>query len=72
MQGKLSAEDIRRHVESGGVCCPRCGSADISGDEVDIEGGLAIQEVGCVECSILWRDIYALKSIELLSCRWHD
>lgn len=40
--------------------CPNCGSHDISGGPVDIDGPSASQEVTCDECDAAWNDLYAL------------
>jgi len=40
--------------------CVVCGYDMIEGDEVDIQDGLAVQEVGCPECGSEWEDIYTL------------
>ena len=47
----------REYKRRKGVC-PRCGSADILGDAVDIVGNRAEQEVGCQECCAEWIDVY--------------
>ena len=41
--------------------CPRCGSEEIEGGFVGIEGRLAVQEnCGCLSCGAHWHDVYAL------------
>jgi len=62
--GKLSREAARKHIRSGGVSCPGCGSSDITGGSVEIDSGKAFQSVWCEECSFSWKDVYALADIE--------
>jgi len=40
--------------------CPFCGSDNISGEEISIEGNEAWQEVSCNDCESSWQDIYEL------------
>jgi hypothetical protein len=42
--------------------CPQCGSGDIEGGSVEIDGRHAIQRVRCSECGATWVDEYALES----------
>jgi transcription elongation factor Elf1 len=44
--------------------CPFCGSLDIRGDEIEIAGKTAIQEVSCNECDAQWDDHYRLDHYE--------
>jgi len=38
--------------------CPICGSDDLEGGPIDIEGNFAIQEMGCILCEATWMDFY--------------
>ena len=40
--------------------CPFCGSEDIEGDGVDVDGDGATQEVSCSSCEASWYDTYQL------------
>lgn len=45
---------------NGYAHCPICGSDQIEGGPVDIQGAYAVQEVGCIECGAQWDDLYNL------------
>jgi hypothetical protein len=60
---KLTKEQAKRYFESNGTQCPFCDSDQIAGDEIDIDGGVAGQDVRCNECGRSWRDNYRLSSI---------
>lgn len=49
-----------RYVAKGGSICPFCGSTEIEGDGVEIDGPTATQEVSCGSCEATWFDTYAL------------
>lgn len=55
------------YVAKGGNYCPHCGSSDISGDEVEISAGQALQKVGCGECDAEWIDTYRLVTYQTIS-----
>lgn len=48
------------YIASGGTKCPFCGSYDITGGSVEIDAGIAWQEVSCSGCEKTWRDDYSL------------
>jgi hypothetical protein len=48
------------YVASEGAKCPLCESADTSGGGVDIQGGTALQTMGCDSCEQEWEDVYRL------------
>ena len=41
------------------MTCPVCGSIQIEGGHVEIEGIEAYQEVSCLHCQATWREVYA-------------
>lgn len=43
-----------------GCRCPSCGSSDVEGGFVNIDGGTASQAVCCGECGAGWSDTYTL------------
>jgi hypothetical protein len=47
------------YAKDGGAC-PACGSDQIGGGPVTIEGAAAFQEVSCLECDATWEDVYRL------------
>lgn len=62
------ADALGRYVEAGGVHCPRCGSEEIqSTDSMEMDAGIAWQDVECDICHLEWRDQYKLIGIQLLS-----
>lgn len=40
--------------------CPKCGSNQIEGQEVEIMPGSARQDVSCLECDAEWAEFYTL------------
>jgi len=50
------------YVEDGGVCCPHCGSGNISGQGFSTESGHAYQVIDCADCGEQWTDVYTLTS----------
>ena len=44
--------------------CPHCGSNDISGGFIEVDGDSAWQEVSCSTCEKEWRDVYKLTEVE--------
>jgi hypothetical protein len=40
--------------------CPRCGSGDINGGFIEVDGAGASQEVSCNDCNAKWIDLYKL------------
>ncbi len=48
------------HLNSKGVSCPYCKSYEIEGGPVEIQEGLAFQEVSCTSCEGAWQDKYTL------------
>lgn len=60
----LTTEQKQKYMEAGGLVCPVCGCANISGGFVEIQGGQARQNVSCTECAAHWRDVYTLAFVE--------
>lgn len=40
--------------------CPVCGSADIVGEQVEIEVDVAVQDLCCTSCGAAWYETYGL------------
>lgn len=53
-----SAEE--RYVSAGGAFCPHCGSRDIVGGGIEVDGATAFQAVQCQACESDWVDQYTL------------
>ena len=49
-----------QYVKRSGLCCPSCGSNDISANDLDTEGTSAWQQVSCNDCFAEWRDDFTL------------
>jgi hypothetical protein len=49
-----------QYVARGGNCCPSCGSHDISGGSITVDGRTAYQGVTCADCDAEWNDTYQL------------
>lgn len=60
---KLTKKQIRDYVKSGS-CCPRCGSTDVEGEGIEVDGSSCWQPVNCTNCGLMWQDIYRLESID--------
>lgn len=61
-QGMTIAEYVMRN----GTCCPICRSDDLTGNDVDINEGVATQDVYCNECDASWTDVYVLQAYRSL------
>lgn len=52
------------YVSGKGLLCPFCGSESIQGGFIQVEAGVALQEMGCARCENRWQDIYRLVGFE--------
>lgn len=43
--------------------CPFCGSEDINGGHMEVDGGSTWQEVDCNKCGESWQDVYTYSGI---------
>ena len=48
------------YTRDGGAFCPACGSDEIEGSEVNVEGDGAWQPVSCQSCGASWNGLYRL------------
>lgn len=48
------------YVATLGTNCPVCQSTQLEGSSVDIDSGVASQEIWCKTCGASWNDIYTL------------
>ena len=62
----LKQEQIDAYLKSDGVACPACESGNIEGHSVEIDNGIASQDVHCTDCAFEWRDLYYLVRIEAI------
>mgnify|MGYP001612083688 CR=1 FL=1 len=60
----LTKQDIKRYLKTPSKC-PYCGSPDITGKSIDVDGSTATQEVGCDanDCGRSWIDVYTLTGV---------
>lgn len=63
MENEFTLEQLKAYAESNGARCPVCGSPDIEGGPIEIEAGVAWQDVMCHHCNTTWQDIYYLSAI---------
>lgn len=61
----MTPEQEAKYIRERGCRCPFCGSADISGDSVEVNEGFAMQEIGCPQCGKQWTDVYTLTHVNM-------
>lgn len=62
---ELDADDVSRYIKEKGTICPYCHSNKLGSDgNLRMEGNAVYLEVSCSNCHKIWRDVYALASIE--------
>jgi len=61
---KLTEEQKRKYLESGGTKCPFCNSTDITAEPIEADGSGGYSDVKCDECNQEWRDIWSLTDVE--------
>lgn len=58
-----------KHAEQLERCkknlCPKCGSDQVEGREVEIIRGTARQDVSCLECEAEWAEFYTMDDFSL-------
>lgn len=59
----LPEAELKPYIEASGQYCPVCKGHDISGGYIEIDGGVAWQEVDCGECGATWTDEYDLARV---------
>ena len=51
----------KEYVATGGSKCPHCGEEAIEGNgSIELDNGIAWQDVGCGACNNTWVDVYKL------------
>jgi formate dehydrogenase maturation protein FdhE len=55
------------YVAVHGIQCPVCGSTEIEGNDTDMGGQTATQEISCLACESTWVDVYKLIGYDQLS-----
>ena len=61
---KLTPEQIKKYNRRKGGECPVCGSGDMSGERMQVDGPTASQDVNCLTCGCTWTDIYRFAGID--------
>ncbi|MDT0498597.1 hypothetical protein RM530_14700 [Algiphilus sp. W345] len=57
-----------QYIRSKGLRCPFCRARDVEGQAgLDIDAGVAPQEVRCNACQRFWTDIYLLAGYQAAS-----
>ena len=54
------------YAEERGSVCPFCGSYELTGDSVEVDGNGASQKIRCCACHNVWVDIYTLIGYEVI------
>mgnify|MGYP001161685594 CR=1 FL=1 len=60
----MNKSEEKKYVESKGVRCPYCKSEDIEGGFIEVNAGVAQQNIRCNNCGEEWTDTYTLNGIE--------
>ena len=60
---KVTEEKIKNYVENDYGNCLGCGSGNIEGDSIDVEGNTTGQRIRCVDCDLTWVDVYTLSDV---------
>lgn len=59
--------DNEQYVAKGGLLCPVCETpCSVEGGLVEVDGGVAYQNVNCTVCESTWTDLYALTGFDSL------
>lgn len=66
----LTEEQRLGYVMGKWAHCPKCGSEQIQGDSIEIDGNSAWQKVGCLDCDAEWIDTYTLSDVQTLNRKW--
>jgi hypothetical protein len=60
----LTFQRKAQYLADGGSKCPFCGSDEIEGGHMEVDGTTTWQEVTCLKCDESWQDIYQLSDVE--------
>lgn len=59
----LTKKGKKRYLKEPSLC-PFCGEGNIEGDQLEVDGAYAWQQVHCTDCQATWNDIYKLVDVE--------
>ena len=64
----VTLNNITKYLQEGGVKCPvpGCECEQIEGGPVNIDAGVAWQEVSCTKCNAIWKDRYQLIAVDMI------
>ena len=60
---RITPEKQAEYINANGGMCPFCGSGDIEGGPVEIDGCEAWQNVSCHDCEEECQDLFKLQSV---------
>lgn len=61
----MTKQQRRNYLDNNGIKCPFCDSDDIEGTcGVDVDAGVATQDIKCNECEKTWSDVYRLVDVK--------
>jgi hypothetical protein len=53
----------KEYIDAGGGFCPNCRSDEIEADSIDFQGDYCTQRMWCLDCDVVWFDVYTLSSV---------
>lgn len=56
----MATKTPEQYAATKGTRCPCCNSEELSGSSIDVVEGEAFQEMSCVNCEAMWKDVYRL------------
>jgi hypothetical protein len=59
----VTEADKIAYIREGGVRCLFCEAEDVHGGSIEIDAGVATQEISCCVCDATWTDQYTLNSV---------
>ena len=65
---RVTAKKIDKYIKHGS-CCPACSSDSINGGSLEVDGTIVMQNLDCVDCGLMWTDIYRLETIDNVEYR---
>lgn len=63
--GALSSRQRHEYMETGGACCPACGSRSMASEirEFDRRQGFIDVEVRCIKCNLEWMEVFTMTNV---------
>lgn len=60
---RITDEKIKSYIKGESGKCLNCGSSNIEGGSMDVDGDTAGQEIRCWKCDLVWYDLYTLTDV---------